>query len=104
MTEDEILTSKPFSPTAEQRPPLQSLGIELVDAIMHRLSTFTEFRDAMERIPEERKNEIDVAIMSEAMNRLQCSGLSVPGSPLEPEGKVFEVQVGGSLLLSGQKP
>lgn len=108
MTEDEILNTKPF--TTEETPhvkPLESLAGELVDTMMNRLQTFSRFRDATEVMDETEKRRVDNELMRDVVCALRMSPLvhtPKSGEPLiEPEGKVFQVQVGGGLLLSEQK-
>lgn len=123
MTEDEILSAKPYV-APEPEATIESLAGELVDAIMNQLCTFAVIRDAMEVLTPEQKQPMDDRLMHTAVATLSTSSLVtqvhadrpgiVPqetdttfrftGQPLEPEmtGEIFQVQVGG-LLLSEQK-
>jgi hypothetical protein len=122
MTEDEILSAKPYADQGPA-PTLESLAGELIDTVMHRLSTFREFGQVIREMTQEQKQPIDNDLMSAVVIALRMSPLVMkpaasatpstsvvsvsvtPGEPLEPEmtGETFVVQPGG-LLLSQQKP
>jgi hypothetical protein len=121
MTEDEILSAKPYADQSPA-PTLESLAGELIDTVMHRLSTFREFGQVIREMTQQQKQPIDNDLMSAVVIALRMSPLVMkpaasaapaspsvvsvsvtPGQPLEPEmtGETFVVQPGG-LLLSQQ--
>lgn len=119
--EDQLLAAKPY--TDEAPPPtLESRAGELVDAMMHELMRHPEVTHAIGDLPEPVKEAIDRGLFRMAVLKLReiapdlvgetATSASVPavpvnvsGQPLEPEieGAVYQVQVGGGLLLSQQK-
>jgi len=105
MTEDEILASKPYvDPTLDQR------AMDLVEASMAAIRALPTVRAAIDALPEQTKAALDNFLCLTAVKALEGKSLvrstltNALGEPLEPplEGEVFQVQPGGSLLLSGQ--
>lgn|GEM_PF-6642096 len=108
MTEEEILSSKPFiDPTVDTRAG------DMVDALMSCLMALPTVKKVLDDLPEHTKATLDNFLCVTAAKALEGKPLienpvrvNILGQPIE-EGPVFQVEPGGSLpggslLLSGQ--